>query len=122
MNSNCYVISFSFVTRQRSKYESLLRSYDVTTQMVLLYQCENVESQVYFDSDPYMFDDYSVVDPGFPRRGASTPEFGPKPIIWQDFCQNLHENERHWTKGRHIPGVPLASTNVIEHFNECFTN
>ena len=32
---------------------------------------------------------------------------GGKPIIWQDICQNLHENEIIWTeKGAHVPSVP----------------
>ena len=42
-----------------------------------------------------------VADPGFTRRGkgAPTPEFWPKPIIWQDFCQKMYENESNWTGG-----------------------
>ena len=28
--------------------------------------------------------------PDFPE-GVQTPEFGAKPIIWPDFCQNLYE-------------------------------
>ena len=30
-----------------------------------------------------------VADPGFYRRGCQLPSLGSKPIIWQDFCQNL---------------------------------
>ena len=26
--------------------------------------------------------------------GAPTPEFGEKPLIWKDFCWNLHENQK----------------------------
>ena len=34
--------------------------------------------------------------------------FGQKPIICQDFCEKLHENERNWTKVEaHIPSAPL---------------
>ena len=35
----------------------------------------------------------AVVDPGFPRRGYQLMDLGLKPIIWQDFCWKLHENE-----------------------------
>ena len=40
-----------------------------------------------------------VADPGFPRRGTPTLSLWRKPLIWQDFCQKLHENERHVPKG-----------------------
>ena len=41
----------------------------------------------------------AVADPGFPRRGVNPLGLRYKPIIWQDFCQNLHENERNCTEG-----------------------
>ena len=51
---------------------------------------------------------------------ASNPEFldgrrqplnlDQKPIIWQDFCQKLQENDRNWTGegagGACVPGAP----------------
>ena len=38
----------------------------------------------------------TVADPGFPREGgASTFEFGRKPITRQGFRQKLQENERN---------------------------
>ena len=40
----------------------------------------------------------TVADPGFPRRGASTPEFEANSIIWQDFCPKLHGNEKNGTE------------------------
>ena len=30
--------------------------------------------------------------------GVQSLSMGQKPIIWQDFCRKLHENERNWTK------------------------
>ena len=36
---------------------------------------------------------YPVVHPGFPRQG-----WGPKLIIWQGFCEKLHENVRNWAE------------------------
>ena len=33
---------------------------------------------------------------------APTTDFRPKPVIWQSFCRKLHENERNWTRGRHV--------------------
>ena len=39
-----------------------------------------------------------VADPGLSRPGTPAPEFGAKLIIWQDFCQKLHEIERNWTE------------------------
>ena len=49
-----------------------------------------------------------VADPGFPKCGAPPLNFGQKPIIWQKFAGNLHENERKWIEKRvHIPGTPL---------------
>ena len=35
-----------------------------------------------------------------------TSEFGVKNIIWQDFCQKLHENERNWTERRRASLAP----------------
>ena len=35
-----------------------------------------------------------MTDLGFPD-GGTTLEFGQKPIIWQDFCHRLRENERN---------------------------
>ena len=45
----------------------------------------------------------SVADPGFPRRGGATIKplcLARKPVIWQDFCRKLHENERNGTEWR----------------------
>ena len=36
----------------------------------------------------------TVVDPGFPRRGAPTSKAGCHHIIWPNFYQKLDENER----------------------------
>ena len=39
-----------------------------------------------------------VADPGFPRwRGGEyqRQRWGQKPIIWPEFCQKLHANERN---------------------------
>ena len=46
-----------------------------------------------------------MANPGFPRpRGHQPMSLGQKPIIWQDFCWKLHENERNWTeKGARTP-------------------
>ena len=55
---------------------------------------------------------FSVADPGFPRPGRSNPEFGTKPVIWQDFCPKLNENERNYT-GDGIPSAPFGSTNAF---------
>ena len=49
----------------------------------------------------------TVTDPGFSRQGQRQPlSFGQKPIIWQDFCQKLHGNERNWM-GAYVPSAPL---------------
>ena len=41
----------------------------------------------------------TVADSGFPRQGRQPLSLGQKPIIWQDFCQKLHKNERNWNGG-----------------------
>ena len=60
----------------------------------------------------------SVVDPGFPRwrwGGRCEPlSLGRKPIILQDFCQKLHENERNWTEG-------APASNSFNRFINVFT-
>ena len=49
----------------------------------------------------------------FPEGGEPIPEFGAESIIWQDFCQKLHGNERNGTeRGACIPGVPIGSANA----------
>ena len=55
-------------------------------------------------------------DSGFRRWGwGATPWFGVTPIIWQDFCQRLHENERNWTERRRVFLVPpLGSANDFD--------
>ena len=40
---------------------------------------------------------HTVADPEFPRHQPLI--LGQKPIIWQDFCRKLHENERNRTGG-----------------------
>ena len=47
----------------------------------------------------------TVVDTGFPRRGVQHMNFERKPIIWQDFSQELHENERNFTAGRTLSAL-----------------
>ena len=42
----------------------------------------------------------AVADPGFPRWGGQPLSLDRKPIIWQNFCRKLHENERNWTESR----------------------
>ena len=44
----------------------------------------------------------------FPKGGAPTPK---STIIFQFFCQKLHENERIWTPGGARPWRPLGSAN-----------
>ena len=40
--------------------------------------------------------------------GRQPLSLGQKPIIWQDFCRKLHENERNWTARRaFIPSAPF---------------
>ena len=62
---------------------------------------------------PYCF--FTVADPGFPGRGGVlTPKFGPKTYNLEDSCQKLHENERNWTWGAHVPGTPLDPQMLYE--------
>ena len=46
-----------------------------------------------------------VADPG-----NQPPRFGRQPIIWPNFPQKLHKNERIWTERGSVPGFfPLIS-------------
>ena len=59
---------------------------------------------------PYSLNAYPVGIQDFPEGGAPTPKSA---IIFQIFCQKLHENERIWApRGAHVPGTPLGSTNA----------
>ena len=40
-----------------------------------------------------------VADPGFRRWGVPTSKVGRYPIIWPNFYEKLHRNERIWTRG-----------------------
>ena len=43
--------------------------------------------------------------------GANPRGTAHQPIIWQNFCWRLHENERIWTeRGSRVPGALLRST------------
>ena len=44
---------------------------------------------------------------------------GQNPIILQDFCKKLHENERNWTGEAHVPSTPWdpPMTKNIQHNN-----
>ena len=44
-------------------------------------------------------------DPGFVRGGTPAPEGILKPIIFQNCCRKLHENERIWTEGGREEGA-----------------
>ena len=47
----------------------------------------------------------------FPEEeGAQTPKLE---LFCNFFCRKLHENERIWTPGAYVPGVPLASANGL---------
>ena len=48
------------------------------------------------------------------REGAPTPKLGQKPIIWQDFCRKLHENERNRTQARDALPFGSAKGNSAE--------
>ena len=43
---------------------------------------------------------------------APTSEQGHLPVIRQNVCQALHENERNWTEGAVSVAPPSGSTNV----------
>ena len=69
-----------------------------------------------------------MVDPGFPRclcvcvcegEGRQPQRRQRKPIIWQDFCQNLNENERNWTLGSVNENCTFARK---KHMKLRFTN
>ena len=51
----------------------------------------------------FTFDFFKVVSGG--SRICQPLNLGQKPIICQDFCRKLHENERNWTER----GASLAS-------------
>ena len=54
---------------------------------------------------------WAVADPGFPKRGRQ-PQGGRQPIIWPNFSQKLHENERNRTERGHTSlAPPLGSAN-----------
>ena len=53
---------------------------------------------------PTVFCHISVADPEFSPGGAPTPKIA---IIFQIFCQKLHENERIWTRGARPWRPPL---------------
>ena len=50
---------------------------------------------------------------GFPSWGSTTPEFGAKPIISQDFCRKLHENERKRRESLNPPMVTDLSKDYV---------
>ena len=55
----------------------------------------------YFSMWCMSFNFNSVADPGFPRWeiGCNPLCLVRKPVILQDFCQKLHENEKIWPRG-----------------------
>ena len=62
----------------------------------------------------------SVADPGFLiRQEGWVPalSLARKHIIWQDFCQKLHEHERNWTDWGGRRGVTL--TPLVGLANTC---
>ena len=48
----------------------------------------------------------SVTEPGLPRRGRQLHNRMPQCIVWKHFCRKLHENEKNWIRGGHIPNAP----------------
>ena len=56
---------------------------------------------------------YTVADPGFPRRGAPTPEIGAKTLLFGNiFCRIQHENKKIWPQGAH-PWHTFGTANVL---------
>ena len=66
------------------------------------HMCQGVRQiSMYFSMWCMSFNFNSVADPGFPRWeiGCNPLCFVRKPVILQDFCQKLHENEKIWPRG-----------------------
>ena len=58
-------------------------------------------------------------------QGAATPDRVRQPIILQNVCQKIHENERNWTeKGRVLLALPvhrfLGSATATRHPQSIF--
>ena len=50
------------------------------------------------------------------QRGCQLSKEVCQPIILQNFCRNLHENERIWTeRGARVPGAPLNQPLGAKH-------
>ena len=60
-----------------------------------------------------------MANPGFPRRGALTPEFGPKTYYLGRFLKNMHEMEEIGLKGGARPCVICVYNDFVGliHFN-----
>ena len=56
-----------------------------------------------------------MTDPGFPGRGggAPTPDFGAKPIIWQEFGRKVHKKKKKLDQVGG-GGAPLKSVSALE--------
>ena len=53
----------------------------------------------------------------FPDEGGgANPGFVAKPIMWQDFRQKLHENERNWAEGASLTPLWIRQCECDEIF------
>ena len=59
----------------------------------------------------FFYKSRSVENVTFQWRIQDVPGTVRQPIIWQDFCRKLLENERNWTEmgGECVPSAPLKS-------------
>ena len=60
-----------------------------------------------------------VANPGFPRRGESTPNGRAPPYYMANFNRKLHENEENLAVG---PSISANVTIARHRKNQCFKN
>ena len=53
-----------------------------------------------------------VAEPGFPRGGGANSQGAPT-YDFAKFSQKLHEIERIWAGGAHVPRAPLRSATAL---------
>ena len=76
--------------------------------------CEHISQSIFESGNPHRkHPKYSISGGSRISQRRRQPETGVyQPIIWQHFCQKLHENERIWTDGGVSLVPPLGSATV----------
>ena len=111
----CFCKNNKFETREKRAREKQYQKQFVPQE---IYNPRSTISSEMISEVDFYSEISTVADPGFSFSwGGANSRSGYANLLFCNFLRKLHENERIWTTGGHIPATPLnpPMINVNEH-------